>query len=117
MSIIRPEYPGYPEKSFIRHFHQALLQLKKTIRSSKDIDELESHMEHFINANRRVTWPHQTSAVFHKDEAEKAVQKVVAEFQRYIQDLQLQKPQESYQDLLDALSIVESMMDRLKDGI
>lgn len=114
---ISSAYPGYPEKKFIRHFRNALLQLRKTIQSSKDIDELKLHMEHFINANRRVVWPHHTSEVFHKDEAEKAVQKVVTEFQRYTQDLQLQKSQKSYQDLLDALFIVESMIDRLKEGV
>jgi hypothetical protein len=72
-------------------------------------------MEHFLNASRKVTWPHQTSDVFRKDEAEKAVGKVVTEFQRYISALQKKPSQHAtHQDLLEALLIVESMLDRIK---
>ena len=112
--ILNPQYPGFPEKSLVRHFRNTLLQFKKVVQSSKNIDELNSEMERFLSASRKVEWPHHTSGVFHKDEAEKAVDKVVAEFRRYTKDLKLHKPH-SHQDLLDSLLIVEKMIGRLKD--
>ncbi len=113
--ILKPNFSGYPEESFIRHFRNALIGLKKALQSSHNIEELNMHMEQFLNANRRVTWSHQTGAVFHKDEPEKAVAKVTSEFQRYVKDLRHHQPKQSYQDLVDALLIVESMLDRIKD--
>jgi hypothetical protein len=108
-------FSGFPEESLTRHYRNILLQFKKTIKSSKNIDELKSGMEHFINASHRVTWPHHTSGVFQKDEAEKAVGKVVTEFERYVAVLQKNPSQPApYQDLLDSLLIVESMLDRIK---
>lgn len=107
--------PGFPEEKSIRHFRNALLQLKKTIQSSTDVDELKMNMEHFIHVTRKVAWPHQTNEIFRKDEAEKALDKVLTEFQRYIKGLQHQKAKESPQDLLDALLIVETMIDQLKE--
>lgn len=109
-----PELSGFPEEEMTRRFRNILLQFKKTIKASRNIDVLNSEMEHFMNANRRVQWPHQTSGVFHKDEAEKAVGKVVTEFQRYIAVLQKDPPEATYQDLLEALLIVESMIDNIK---
>ena len=105
---------GFPEEEMTRRYRNILLQFKKTIKSSKNIDELKSEMEHFMNANRKVSWPHHTSGIFHKDEPEKAIGKVMTEFQRYVLDLQNDPPQASHQDLLEALLIVESMLDRLK---
>jgi len=113
--IFKPGNFGYPEETMVNHFLNALRQLKKTVRDSKDTEELQIQIEHFINVNRRVSWPHPTSGVFHKDEAEKAVEKVVTEFQRYIKDLQNDPSPKSYQDLIDAISLVEAMEDRLKE--
>jgi hypothetical protein len=108
-------FSGFPEEDLTRHYRNILIQFKKTIKSSKNIDELNAEMEHFINASRRVTWPHHTSGVFQKDEAEKAVGKVVTEFERYRAALKKNPSrQATYQDLLDALLIVESMLDRIK---
>ena len=108
-------YSGFPEEEMARHYRNVLLHFKKTIQSSKNVDELKSEMEHFMNASRKVTWPHHTSGVFRKEEAEKAMGKVVTEFQRYIATLQKNPAQQAtHQDLLEALLIVESMIDRIK---
>lgn len=112
--FIRPTSPGFPEPELIRHYRNVILQFKKTIQSSKEIEPLKMEMEHFINASRRVTWPHATGAVYHKDEAEKAVVKVVTEFERYIKNLEAGSLTTHYQDLMDALAIVETMIDRLR---
>lgn len=114
--FIKPSFSGFPEESSIRNFRNTLLELKKTIQSSHNITELKMQMEHFINANRSVTWPHKSQAAFRKDEGEKAVAKVVTEFERYLKDLKHHQPKNSYQNLLDAILMVESMIDRLKEG-
>ena len=115
VSLLNPNYSGYPEPTPIRHLRNALIELKKTLKSSQEREELALKMEHFLNASRRVIWPHQTSAVFHKDAAEKSVQKVVTEFQRYWSDLGRGQPGKSYQDLLDALLLVETGLGQLKE--
>ncbi len=108
-------FTGFPEEEMSRHFRNILLQFKKTVQSSKNIDDLNGEMEHFLNAARKVSWPHHTSGVYHKDGAEKAMGKVVTEFQRYIAALK-KNPSEpaTHQDLLEALLIVESMLDSIK---
>jgi hypothetical protein len=115
--VLKPSFSGYPEETLIRRFRNSLLQFKKTIQSSKDIAELKSEMDQFISINHQVVWPHHTSGVYRKDDAEKAVDKVLTEYQRYIKALQLHKPHTSYQDLLDAILIVESMIDQLKERL
>lgn len=114
MSTIRPGYSGYPDGTEIRNLRNALLQFKKILHSSNNIEELNMEMEHFLSASRKVAWPHQSGAVFHKDESEKAVKKVITEYQRYTKDLLNEKPLDSQQDLINALSMVETMMDRVK---
>jgi hypothetical protein len=112
---VNPNTSGFPEASSLRHFRNTLLQFKKALQTSKDSTELHVQMEHFLNASRQVTWPHHTCDVYHKDEAEKAVDKVITEFQRYIKDLEHPTSLASSKDLMDALFVVESMLDRIKD--
>ncbi len=114
--VMKPNTSGYPEESLVRRYRNILIQFKKTLQSTTDIRELQQEMEHFLNINRQVIWPHQTSGIFRKDEAEKAVDKVVTEYQRYVKDLK-HHDSPSTQDLLDALLMVESMLGKLKDGI
>jgi len=97
-----------------RQFRNVCREFKKAIQTTKDIDVLQTQIEHFVNANKKVRWPHETSAVFRKDTAEKAVTKVVTEFQRYLKDVIADPSQANPQDLLDSISIVESMIDLLK---
>ncbi len=106
--ILRPGY-SYPEESNTRRLRNCLIEFKKMLKNSKDFEGLSEQMEHFINISRKVIWPHHTSSTFCKDAAEKAVEQVIAKFQRYTQDPSAQ------QDLLDAISEVETFIDRLKD--
>lgn len=107
-------YSGFPEEENVRYFRNTIIQFKKAIQFSKNIDELNEEMERFMNACRRVVWPHKTSETFRKDDGEKAVGKVVSEFQRYIADMKKNGTEATRQDLLDALTIAESVIDRLK---
>lgn len=109
---IRPGF-GSPDPSFVRNLRNTLIELKKTIGSSEEIDLLNQEMEHFLSASRKVNWPHKPGAVYHKDAAEKAVTKVVTEYQRYRKDLEGGKAMKSQQDLLDAISLVEAMLKAL----
>jgi hypothetical protein len=113
MSTTPPGFFGFPEEESARRYRNTLIEVKKTIVSSKSIEELKMQMEHFLNINRHVTWQHHTSGVYRKDEAEKAVDKVLTEFERYITNLKRHIPNTSNQDLLDAIAIVESMLDRI----
>lgn len=112
--IVHPSYPGYPEPTLTRHFRNALLDFKKTFEISKDREELQLKMEHLLNTSQKVIWPHETSGVFSKDAAEKAMEKLITSFQRYLKDLEEGKSQESYSILFDALLFVELMVPELK---
>ena len=114
MSVSKHQFPGFPEEKSVRHFRNILIQLKKTLMSSKKIDEINQEMEHFINANRKVVWPHQTQEVFRKEEAEKAIAKITTEFQRYVSDLKKHQGKESFQDLMEAILVLESIIDQIR---
>jgi hypothetical protein len=112
--FLKPAFSN-PEESQIRHFRNALVELRKTIQFSRDVNELTMQMEGFINANRQVNWPHHTKSVFSKVEPEKAIEKVLTRFRRYLKELETNPNPESYQDLLDAVTVVETLVDRVKD--
>lgn len=109
-----PQYTGQPGEEQHHYYRNVCLSLKKAIKNTTEPEELTMHMERFLNASREVAWPHSTSSVYHKDEAEKAVQKVVTEFKRYLKDLEANSEKAYPEDLLNALSIVESLIDQLK---
>lgn len=96
------------------YYRNVCIELEKALKETKDIDELQMHFEHFLNANKRVGWPHKASDHFHKDEIEKAVQKVVSTYERYYEQLQKADKEANPQDILDALSVVKTMSDQLK---
>jgi hypothetical protein len=113
---VRPSF-GNPDTTLVRNLRNALIQLKKTIHHSQKIEELNLDMEHFLNASRKVDWPHKPGEVYHKDAAEKAVMKVVSEFQRYRKDIEGGHPLKSQQDLLDAIAIVETMLSGIRESL
>jgi len=97
-----------------RYFRNICIQFRKTIKSSKNADELQELMEKFINTSREMNWHPHTSGVYHKDQAEKATDKVWSEFKRYIQELQSEPKKANAQDLLEALAEIEKMIQNLK---
>lgn len=109
-----PSFSGMPTEEHHHYFRNVCIELKKAIKDKKPKDELEQQIDRFLNASREMAWPHQTSDVYHKDTAEKAVQKVVNEFRRYLHDLESNPSSASAEDLLKALAIVETMIDSLK---
>jgi hypothetical protein len=97
-----------------KYFRNILIQFRKTIKSSKDADLLQDQMAQFIDASRQMNWHHKQSGVYHKDQGEKAADKVWTEFKRYAQDLQMHPHQANPQDLLEALGEIERLVNSLK---
>src|SRR5580692_1448917 len=97
-----------------RFFRNVCIQFRKTILSSKNYKALEPEIENFINASKEMNWHVKHSDVYHKDQGEKAVQKVLSECDRYYKAL-IEAPSKAVaQDLLDALDNLERLIDSFK---
>jgi hypothetical protein len=97
-----------------RYFRNVCIQFRKTVVSSKDYPSLEPEIENFINASKEMDWHVKNSDVYHKDQGEKAVQKVLRECDRYYKTLIADPSSATSQDLLDALEEVERLIHNLK---
>lgn len=97
-----------------RFFRNVCIQFKKAIRSSKDYKTLEPEIENFINASKQMNWHLHSDDVYRKDQGEKAVQKVLAECDRYYKMLISDPSSAVSQDLLDSLEEVERLIHNLK---
>ena len=110
-----PSFSGLPDEEQHHYYRNVCLEFKKTIKSSKDVEQLQRQIDRFLNASKQVQWPpHEPSSIYRKDEVEKAVQKVANAFRRYIQELESDATRANPQDLLDTLSMVETMVGKLK---
>lgn len=98
-----------PSEEPHRYFRNLCIEFRKLVLHSKDSLTLQQEMEKFLNASKEMTWERHNTGVYHKDEGEKAAQKVWVEFKRYI-DNHLN----SSQDLLEAISAVEQLINSLK---
>jgi len=109
-----PSFSGMPMRELYRYFHNVCIEFKKVIKTTKDPELLSEQLDRFIGASHQVAWPHEHTAVYHKDKAEQATQKVVTEFRRYLDALEKNAPNAHPDDLLNALTSVEGMIDTLK---
>lgn len=109
-------FAGMPKEELHHHFRNVCLGFKKTVKSTKDINELELALDRFINSSRQMNWHHKGSEVYHKDEGEKTSMKVLTEFQRYIQSIKSDPDSADPKGLLDAISSIERMILNLKVG-
>jgi len=107
-------FSGNPGEEPHRYFRNALIEFKKVVKSSKDIDQLQIEMERFLNASKQLDWHHKNPQAYRKDEAEKATGKVWTEFKRYIMSLQSNPHKIGPQDLIDAITTVEKMVLSMK---
>ena len=104
-----------PGEELHRYFRNSCREFKKVIQSSKNINELISEMENFINTSKQMDWHYKPSGVYHKEQGQKAVDKVWSEFKRYIKALASHSREAANpQDLIDALGLVEQMIDSYK---
>lgn len=107
-------FASVPGEEPHRVFRNICIDFRKSIKSSKNIDDLQEQMLRFINASKQMHWPHHQSGVYHKEAGEKACDKVWAEFKRYIMGLATKNKDINPQDLIDALTEVEKMVDSFK---
>lgn len=111
---IPSNFGGTPKEDPNHHFRNVCKEFIKMLKSSTDIELLELHMDRFINVAKQMHWNHEKSDRFHKDESEKAANRVVKEFRKYIQALKADEPNNSPQNVINALAEVESMIRSFK---
>lgn len=109
-----PSFSGMPVEEQCHYYRTVCIEFKKVIKSSKNVAELQEQIDRFLSASREVQWPDHTSGSYHKDEVEKAVQKVANQFRRYVQTLEKEPEKAQHEDLLNALILVETQIDQLK---
>ena len=107
-------YSGAPGEEPHHYFRNVCISFKKTLNSSKNIIELQTEMDRFINAAKQMHWHQKNEEIWRKDEGEKAANKVFDEFRRYVKDLESSPEKAVVQDLLDAISNIERLIGNLK---
>jgi len=103
-----------PKEDLHRVFRNLCIEFKKTIKSSKNVSQLDLEIQRFIDASKQMNWHHNSSSVFHRDEGDKATRKVLAEYKRYVDELNSNQQNANPQDLLDALAEVERLIKSYK---
>jgi len=106
-------FSGLPGEEIRHYFRNLCIDFRKAVKD-KDRGEIEQQMQRFIDASRQIDWHHKTSGAFHKDAAEKAAGKVFNECKRFIADLAAKPAEANSRYLLEALTIIEEMVERLK---
>jgi hypothetical protein len=107
-------FSGFSGEELYRHFRNVCIEFKKLIKTSQDLTELEQEMNRFTHTSKQMQWHHQNSGVYHKDQGDKAIHKVWTEYKRYFTALESGDAKANPQDLLEALSSVEKLIDSLK---
>lgn len=106
-------FSGMPQEQLHHHFRNVCLEFKKTVKSTKEINVLDEQLERFINVCKHMNWPQKNTDVYRKNGIEKAANRVITEYRRYIQALQSDEHAIN-QDLLEAISEVEGYFHSLK---
>jgi hypothetical protein len=107
-------FSGPPNEELHRYFRNLCIDFRKLVTKTKDTTELAMELERLVNASRQLDWHNKRTGVYHKNEGDKAIHKVWAECQRYIDGLKQKNSDANPQDLLDALSNIESLINSLK---
>lgn len=105
-------FSSAPKEEIHHHFRNVCIEFRKTVSSSKNIDKLEEQMDRFNNVSREITWPRTQSDVYHKEEGDKAIQKVMSEYQRYAKNLKGNSNSADSKDLIKALNDLEQLVRR-----
>lgn len=106
-------FTGIPGETPIAHFRRLITHLKKVLPAMKDPEQLEMEMQRFVGACRSLVWKDDKIDIHHVSDGEKAAQRVVREFKRYITDV-TRNSDVSAQDLIDSLANIESLIQEHK---
>lgn len=107
-------FASCPQKELHHHCRNVAVEFKKTVKSSKDVPELKMELERYLNIIRHLDCHEKTSSVYHKNENEKAINRLTKEFNRYATDLESNQKQANPQSLLDAITEMEQLIQSLK---
>jgi hypothetical protein len=99
-----------PGQESHKYFRNLLIEFKKLLKKSKDIDALQWEMDRILDASKELTWKIDRNKIIKQETGEKAVSKVWHEFKRYLQDLEKSSSKANYQDLFDAIEEIELML-------
>jgi len=111
MANLPSSFSSLPNQDPHKYFRNLLIAFKKEIKTSIDIKALQEKMQTLINASKEMKYldKHKNS-IYHKPETDKALSKIWNEFDRYIMTYQKTPNKANPQDLLDAISLVESIL-------
>lgn len=109
-------FGGSPQEDLHHHYRNICIEFKKNINTSKEIETLDEELDKFINISKEVSWDRKSSDIYRKDWAEKAVNKVINEFRRYEKEIQNNRNKANPKDLLNAISEIEHLIQRVKMG-
>lgn len=107
--LLPANFSGVPQEQLHHHFRNVCLDFKKTLKTSKDVIEIQMQLDKFYNLCRHMDWHEKNSDVFHKNSAEKAINKVMRDCGRYIQELEGEQSSISAQDIINDITTVENL--------
>jgi hypothetical protein len=112
MKDLPSSFSSLPDQDPHKYFKNLLMSLKKEIEGALDINALQEKMQTLINASKEMKYidTHKNS-IYHKPETDKALSKIWTEFDRYIMTLQKKPSFANPQDLLEAIAIVETLLE------
>lgn len=113
---IPANFSGMPQEQLHHHFRNVCLEFKKVVKSSKDVEELELQMDRFMNVFKGMDWPHKNSDVLRKNPQDKVLNRLITEYKRYLEDLRTNAEKALPQDLINALSEAEGLLETTKVG-
>lgn len=102
-------FSGAPQEQIHHHFRNVCLNFKKTLKTSRDMTEIQMQLNSFYNLCRHMDWNEKNSDVFHKNSAEKAINKVIKDCERYLQGLENEQGPITAQDVINDLNEVENL--------
>ena len=103
-----------PGKEPHRSFRNTCIEFRKMHKSSKDIEMLKQEMEKFIGESKQMNWHVKNTSTYHKDEGKKLADKVLSEFQRYINDLEPYLNRADPSDVIEALKLLEQFINNYR---
>jgi hypothetical protein len=109
-----PANYGRPGEEPHRSFRNTCIAFKKSLKNSKNLDELEQLMQRFIEESKQMDWHLQPGGIYHKDEGEKLAGKVFSEFERYITALRSNASDATPADVLTTLDLMEQYIKSFK---
>lgn len=107
-------FESRPGKEPHRIFRNTCIEFRKLLKSSKNINELKLMMEKFIGESKQMNWHTKNTGVYHKDEGKKLADKVLSEFQRYINDLEPYLNRADPSHVIESLTMLEQLINDFK---